>query len=60
MKQNLALKDKKLRKQINGKLNNSGSADENNKYHFSNFFLLKAETQGLRHPVQASLRYFLA
>jgi hypothetical protein len=36
-----ALKDKKIRKQINGNFNNIGSADENNleKYHCSNFFL---------------------
>jgi hypothetical protein len=29
MKQKIALKDKKLRKQINGKFNNIGSVDEN-------------------------------
>jgi hypothetical protein len=40
MKENIALKDKKCRKQINGKFNNIDSADENKKnYHCSNFFL---------------------
>jgi hypothetical protein len=34
MKQKKALKDKKLRKQINGKFNNIGSTDENKKNHF--------------------------
>jgi hypothetical protein len=29
MKQKIALKDKKLRKQINGKFNDTGSADKN-------------------------------
>jgi hypothetical protein len=29
MKQEITLKDKKLTKQINGKFNNRGSADEN-------------------------------
>jgi hypothetical protein len=29
MKQKIAIKDKKLRKEINGKCNNMGSADEN-------------------------------
>jgi hypothetical protein len=29
VKQNIALKDKKLRKQINGKFHDMGSADEN-------------------------------
>jgi hypothetical protein len=31
MKQKLALKEKKLRKQINGKFNNIGSADKTHK-----------------------------
>jgi hypothetical protein len=32
----------------------------NKKYHCSNFFLSEAEMQGLLHPAEANLRYFLA
>jgi hypothetical protein len=38
VKQNIALKDKKLRTQINGKFSNIGSAEENiKKYHYRAF-----------------------
>jgi hypothetical protein len=40
MKQKVTLNGKKkLRKEINGKFNNTGSADEKKIYHCSNFFL---------------------
>jgi hypothetical protein len=67
MKQKIALKDKKkLRKQMSGKFNNIGSADEN-KYKnitveplFKDYKRQDAEILGLLHPGQASLGYFLA
>jgi hypothetical protein len=60
MKQKIALKGKqKLRKQINGKFNNTGSADKK-KYQQQFPPLSEAEIQGLLHPAQASLGYFLS
>jgi hypothetical protein len=63
MKRNITLRDKKKpRKQINGKFNNIGSVDGNKqKLSLQQFRpLSKAEIQGLLHPAQANLGYFLA
>jgi hypothetical protein len=55
-------KQKKNRKQTNGKCNNIGSARENKKkISLQQFFRLsETEIQGLVHPAQANLGYFLA
>jgi hypothetical protein len=57
----IALKDNKIRKQINRNFNNIGSADKNIfKKSLQQFLpLSEAEIQGL-HPAQAKLGYFLA
>jgi hypothetical protein len=55
-------KKKKLRKQINEKCNNTGSADKNKykKMSLKQFLpLSEAKIQGLHHPAQANLGYFL-
>jgi hypothetical protein len=62
MKQKISLKDKQIRKQINGKFNNKFSGDEN-KFKKSLQKLLplpKAQIHGLLHPHQVNRRYFLA
>jgi hypothetical protein len=60
-------RQKKLRRQINGKFNNAGSADKNKQIKYITVvYLLKkikrqeSEIQGLLHPAQANLGYFLA
>jgi hypothetical protein len=58
MKQKIALKDKKLRKQINKKFNNVNSADENKQIKISlqKFLpLSEAEIQSLLRPTRATL-----
>jgi hypothetical protein len=54
MKEKVALKDKQLRKQINGKFNDIGSA-----MHLF-LSLLEGDIQGHLHAVEANLVYFIA
>jgi hypothetical protein len=59
MKPEIPLKEKKIRKQPNAKFNNMIKI--NNKISLQQFLLLSgAEIQGLLHPAEANLGYFLA
>jgi Xaa-Pro aminopeptidase len=65
MKQNIAVKDKKIRKEIHIKFNNIASPDENKYKNILVEIYLKAikreaEIQGLRHAAEADLGYLLA